>query len=338
MAKSSGASSGNIVAVVPPAPAPVVPTPAMPATFIAARNAAQFLVQRTSEGMTLCVLLLSAVLAIAGIAEISSRQQARAQVDGVERDETALIMNQMSSVSMSQTKEANLSGPTVQAYVISMAKVRAYAMEARGQLDSLSVRGAGESGRGVTPILADYQAAVSGVRNQLMREAEMDSLTGKAGKTSPATGALPEPPWVESLGLQISNFWAQLPLEQARTDYLLAVVVSCCALVGAIIAMMREGTARFVTKQIVLGLASGFVAFLSLRGGRSVFMLELTGEVPHFNPYSMAFVGLLVGLFTRKAYELLGVLVHELDGRLRAAVQGPSAEKAAPANEPTSRP
>jgi hypothetical protein len=338
MAKSSGASSGNIVTVVPPAPAAAPPpAPAMPAALAASRNAALFLVQRVSEGMTLCVLLLSAVLAIAGITEISSRQQARAQVDSMERDETALIMNHMSSVTTSQSKDVSPSAPSVYGYMVSLAKVRAYAMEARGQLDSLAVRGAGKSDRGVAPILADYQAAVSSVRNRLLVDAEMESLTGMASKRSPTSGALAEPPWVESLGLQIRDFWAQLPLEQARTDYLLAVVVSCCALVGAIISMMREGSARFVTKQVVLGLASGFVAFLSLRGGRSVFMLELTGEVPHFNPYSMAFAGLLVGLFTRKAYELLGVLVHELDGRLRAAVQGPSVEKPTPASEPTQR-
>ena len=219
--------------------------------------------------------------------------------------------------------------------------IHGLSMEARSQIDSLSMRGAGLSRRGVASVLNDYRSQVSRVRNELVTaygNAPLLLNPEAAPEGEERAVRLPEPSWVEELGRQLQNFWAQLPVEQARTDYLLAVTVSCCALVGAIIAMMREGGARFATKQIALGLASGFVAFLSLRGGRSVFMLELSGEVPHFNPYSMAFAGLLVGLFTRKAYELLGILVHELDARLRAAMQGPSAARLAPPDEPKQSP
>ncbi|TSC22843.1 hypothetical protein [Corallococcus sp. Z5C101001] len=326
------------MAVVPPAP---TPAPAGPVALVSLRNAALFLVQRISEGLTLCVLLLSAVLAISSIAEISSRQQARTEVDRVEREETALIMGQVSSVPVAQAGAEDATGQQLlRQHLRGVSRIHAYSMEARNQIDSLSVRGAGESRQGVTRILSDYQVKVSEVRNELMDSFWKEPLKGDGrtavGKVTPEAPL--ETPWVERLSLHLRGLWAQLPLEQSRTDYLLALVVSCCALVGAIIAMMREGGARFATKQIVLGLASGFVAFLSLRGGRSVFMLELTGEVPHFNPYSMAFAGLLVGLFTSKAYELLGVLVQELDGRVRAMVQGPSAAKAVPPNEPEQNP
>ena len=113
MARSSGANSGGapagtstpLVTVVPAAPvnASVGPfSPAMTAALASLRNAVLFLVQRVSEGLTLCVLLLSAVLATASIAEISSRQQARSQVDVMEREETALLMSQISALPMTR--------------------------------------------------------------------------------------------------------------------------------------------------------------------------------------------------------------------------------------------
>ncbi|WP_147446444.1 hypothetical protein [Corallococcus sp. CA047B] len=366
MAKSSGEKSGRtepasnapIVTVVPPIPS-VAPrglsVEPMPTVLASLRAMGLFFVQRVSEGMTLCLLLLSAVLAIASIAEISSRQQARAEVDMLEREETALLMSQISSPPMplGAAQDTDMKSGAVllaaqearnhstQRHLLGVAWIHGYAMESRSQIDSLSVRGAGASRKGAALILEEMRSNVRKVRARLTFPDGMDPQSGASAQPPPGpegTAALPEPPWVESLGRQLQNFWAQIPLEHARTDYLLALVVACCALVGAIIAMLREGGARFATKQVVLGLASGFVAFLSLRGGRSVFMMELSGDVPHFNPYSMAFAGLLVGLFTRKAYELLGILVQELDGRLRAAMQGPPVARATPPNEPKQNP
>ena len=135
-------------------------------------------------------------------------------------------------------------------------------------------------------------------------------------------------PYVEAHGpldadTQSFLLWRGLAdsLNHTRSDFLLALTVIMCALIGSIVSALRAGTTEFRPQAVALGLASGFIAFVSLRGGRAVFMLEMAGETPAFNPYSMAFVGLLVGLFSTKAYALLSILVDDLHHRVSAAFE-----------------
>jgi hypothetical protein len=107
-----------------------------------------------------------------------------------------------------------------------------------------------------------------------------------------------------------------------------------CAFIGSAVAALRSGKAEFNAVSAVVGLTSGFIAFITLRGGKAVFMLEAAGEMPHFNPYSMAFSGLLVGLFSPKAYALLNALVDDLYQRLSSAFARREKEVARPGVEP----
>jgi hypothetical protein len=75
-------------------------------------------------------------------------------------------------------------------------------------------------------------------------------------------------------------------------------------------------------RALSLGLASGFVVYLAIKGGKHVFLMQTQGEPATFNPYGSAFAGLLSGLFTEKAHQLLSTIIDDFAARLRAASGG----------------
>ena len=75
-------------------------------------------------------------------------------------------------------------------------------------------------------------------------------------------------------------------------------------------------------RALSLGLASGFVVYLAIKGGKHVFLLQTQGELVAFNPYGSAFAGLLAGLFTERAHQVLSTIVDDFAERLRAASGG----------------
>jgi hypothetical protein len=106
-----------------------------------------------------------------------------------------------------------------------------------------------------------------------------------------------------------------------NTDQLLAIAVMGCGAIGSIIAGLRANT--LVTfRNLSLGLASGFVIFLGLKGGRHFFLVQAAVDQVAFNPYSCAFAGLLAGLFTERTYSLLSSVVDELVKKIETAVKG----------------
>lgn len=109
-------------------------------------------------------------------------------------------------------------------------------------------------------------------------------------------------------------------LTESSSEALLAIVVIFAGAVGAMISSLREGT-YLTLRSFVLGLASGFIVLLLLKGGRNVFLFQLPGQVVPFNPYGVAFAGLLAGLFTERAHQLLSWLIDDLISRVRAASQ-----------------
>ena len=58
-----------------------------------------------------------------------------------------------------------------------------------------------------------------------------------------------------------------------------------------------------------------------MRGGKSVFLLDFSASAVAMDPFSAAFLGLLCGLFSEKAYELLGTLVSDLVERSKRLFQ-----------------
>ncbi|NQV24031.1 MAG: hypothetical protein HQ518_06645, partial [Rhodopirellula sp.] len=95
------------------------------------------------------------------------------------------------------------------------------------------------------------------------------------------------------------------------SDLLLSLVVIMSGAVGAVVAALRA-TRALSLADLGFGVAAGFITLLAIRGGKNVFMVGNEDVSFYLNPYSSAFVGLLAGLFTDKAYGLLRKFVEKL--------------------------
>jgi len=119
-----------------------------------------------------------------------------------------------------------------------------------------------------------------------------------------------------------------------RSDSLLVLTVVTCGAIGASIAGMRADIYQSQKKdadrswqkeqqnlalpRIVLGASAGFVAFLALKGGKFLFIIEFSEQEIPINPFSSAFAGIIVGLFTERMYRF----VSDLLDRARDSVLG----------------
>lgn len=106
-----------------------------------------------------------------------------------------------------------------------------------------------------------------------------------------------------------------LRLDTWSDEALFLALAICSGALGALLAGLR--TTKFTLFQdLALGLGSGFVVYLGMKGGKHVFLLSGSETPILLNPYTYAFAGILVGLFTERAYNLLSSLVDELEKRL----------------------
>jgi len=159
--------------------------------------------------------------------------------------------------------------------------------DVRRDLQGLAAVGGSSAAQSLRAILARYQASASTIAR---------------GTT--------EPPKTSMLG-QLYE-----PLILLSSDQLLAISIMACGAIGALIAMLRSSDGMSVNV-LVLGVAAGFVTYLAIKGGKHVFLLQSQGELATFNPYGSAFAGLLAGLFTEKAHQVLTGLVDEFIERLK---------------------
>lgn len=113
------------------------------------------------------------------------------------------------------------------------------------------------------------------------------------------------------------------PFPRLHSDYLLAVAVISCGALGALISGLRSGSST-VGKDLSLGIATGFVCYFAIKGGKYLFLLNTSSEYIAFNPYGSAFAGLLVGLFSERVYSLLAALVNDFESRLKQAISAGS--------------
>ena len=114
---------------------------------------------------------------------------------------------------------------------------------------------------------------------------------------------------------------AYQPFLLLSSDQLLALAVMACSAIGAMIAALR-GNGLMTLRALALGIATGFVVYLAIKGGKHVFLLQMQTEIVAFNPYGSAFAGLLAGMFTEKAYQVLTTIVDDFADRLRAVSAG----------------
>lgn len=102
------------------------------------------------------------------------------------------------------------------------------------------------------------------------------------------------------------------------TAVLAFFVVIVSALLGAAVSSLRRFD-NVTVRSILLGMAAGYTAMLVVRGGRALLVNQTSFEGYPLNIYGLAFAGLIVGMFTERAYELLSEVIASLEGRIRAA-------------------
>lgn len=77
------------------------------------------------------------------------------------------------------------------------------------------------------------------------------------------------------------------------TSWAVTLAVTLAGTTGAIIAVTRKNE-RLTATQIGLGLSAGFIAFLMVRGGQGVFLIQADGKTSSLNAYSRAVFGLML--------------------------------------------
>jgi hypothetical protein len=79
---------------------------------------------------------------------------------------------------------------------------------------------------------------------------------------------------------------------------------------------------------LAFGVAAGFITLLAIRGGKNVFLLQSEEVSFYLNPYSSAFFGLLAGLFTNDAFQVLRKFVKKFVVSLERTFELPTGEDA----------
>ncbi|MDA0810621.1 MAG: hypothetical protein O3B68_21725, partial [Planctomycetota bacterium] len=145
-------------------------------------------------------------------------------------------------------------------------------------------------------------------------------------------------PQPSSITSSVSVWW-QFPLPRyMASDQLLSLVVIMSGTIGAVIAAIRAKRVLSPT-DIGFGVAAGFITLLAIRGGKNVLVVSNEDVSFYMNPYSSAFFGLLAGLFTDRAYELLRKFVDKLVKGLEKTFElnePPSADGDSPQPDQTS--
>lgn len=106
------------------------------------------------------------------------------------------------------------------------------------------------------------------------------------------------------------------PILHIQSDFIMSILIIICGGIGAIFTASREKKIRFF-KTVFNGLMAGFIVFLVLKGGRFLFFIEAGNSQAGFiNPYAAAFAGVLSGLFTEKAYNVLSEFADQIGAKL----------------------
>jgi hypothetical protein len=245
------------------------------------------------------VFIVVATLAILSISEISARQSFSGLLESnISRLQSEFVERTRSSVSpgapqvTSSTKDLS---PAEESY--RLLKDIAYQRDLLSGVKSLITLGAEKDSQ-----------TLRAIRKQNDRMESEDLNVAEAVRY--VSGLVLK--WLSIIGLDVKRM---------SSDNLLALAVMCCGAIGALVAGMRQ-RATMTLRNLTLGLSTGFIVYLGIRGGKFVFLLQASGELIPFNPYGSGFVGLLAGLFTERAYRFLSNLVDQVVKRVETALKG----------------
>ena len=109
-------------------------------------------------------------------------------------------------------------------------------------------------------------------------------------------------------------YLVKLRIESRSSDELIAISMIVCGVLGSFLAaMLRDKTIN--QRDSALGIGAGFLAFLFVKGGRMLFIVETGSQAAFFNPYSTAFLATLVGLYRERVFEFLTENVEKMIGK-----------------------
>ena len=203
----------------------------------------------------------------------------------------------------------------------------------KNKLTTLSAIGAGQT---------DNDLLTASIMRELTTLIDSDSPDSRGNFTNQASAfAL----WYVNL----ENF---APIVRLRSDNLLAIAMTCAGIIGAFTAAYRKrvldpkvdetasksmlsskSILSMTLEAVIIGVGSGILTFLMVKGGKGAFFLEMNGEVNAVNPYSATLAALVAGLFTDKFYNLLRELVDKAIERVKGVADEntPPSSKSDPA-------
>ena len=141
---------------------------------------------------------------------------------------------------------------------------------------------------------------VKSLRTLLLSQSSSDSTTAR----------------MESLNFSIVFNWVRV----LPNDALMVLLMALCGSIGTAVTTIRSGQG-LNAGVMALGMATGFITFLVVSGGKDVFLVQPGVTETTFNPYSSALFALLAGLFTERAYKLLSSIVNQFSNRLEHAFE-----------------
>jgi hypothetical protein len=101
------------------------------------------------------------------------------------------------------------------------------------------------------------------------------------------------------------------------TDGLLILLMCSASALGSVVSGLRTKSPTSI-KDLSLGLASGFIIYLGVRGGKFLLINPVAGSSIALNPSGLAFVAVLVGLYTERAYQFLSRLLDRFENAMLA--------------------
>lgn len=263
-----------------------------------AMRAFSFFLQKVtnSKVVSVCVIAFSALISTAAIAEVMARQELLNILDKkiIELSKEGLEINQ-SLLSEIVKKPNNLEivvkpiddrNKEVLILITDIKKIS-------GRLRTVILGGSIGPSETLNNLAIEYQKLL---------KANVNSIDGEGG-----------------IFIFVSSLINFKFVGNYSSTFLIAVSAVLSGIIGSLVTVFRlERYSIDFLKRVVLGITTGYISFLLIKGGRSLFLLEGTDTLPMMNPYSSALFSLIGGMFTEKFFKLLGDL---FDGLIKKITQ-----------------
>ncbi len=129
-------------------------------------------------------------------------------------------------------------------------------------------------------------------------------------------------PIMKEIEAMLDYLFSSLSYKKLSSDELLALLFISSGVLGSIILTIRNISYIFEARIIMVGASTGFIIFLSIKGGPNIFINNMESFNHEINVYSSSLFGIISGLFSEKIYSLLSKVVDKLDSDVRDKIDG----------------